>query len=268
MPSVQAKYWLCTIPENAFVPNLPEKVCYIKGQLEVGNETGYRHWQVLVVLSRKGTLRVMQSLFGTTGHYEQSRSLAADSYVWKEDTRVEGTQFELGAKPVRQNKKCDWQRVWEFAKNGEFESIPENVRVQHYRSLRTIRSDYSKPVGVERTCVVFWGKTGTGKSMRAWREAGVDAYPKDPRSKWFDGYSGQQHIIIDEFRGSIDVSHMLRWLDRYPVLVEVKGSSVPLLAKKFWITSNLDPRLWYPDIDEETKEALMRRMEIIHFDSL
>lgn len=267
MPAPQAIYWLCTIPHYAFTPYLPPGVEYIKGQLERGAETGYLHWQLLVVLSKRGTLRTMRQLFGDFNH-EQSRSVAADAYVWKEETRVEGTQFELGAKPVRRNKKCDWERVWLLAKSGEFEAIPENVRVQHYRTLRAIRSDYAKSVGMERTCFVFWGATGLGKSLRAWDEAGVDAYPKDPRTKWWDGYNGQPNVVIDEFRGAIDVSHMLRWLDRYPVLVEVKGSSVPLVAKKIWITSNLDPRLWYPDLDEDTKNALLRRLNITHFSSL
>jgi len=64
----------------------------------------------------------------------------------------------------------------------------------------------------------------------------------DPRSKFWDAYSGHEHVVIDEFRGGIDISHMLRWLDRYPVLVEVKGSSVCLKAGVIWITSNLHPR--------------------------
>jgi len=120
-------------------------------------------------------------------------------------------------------------------------------------------------VAIERKCVVFWGDTGTGKSLRAWTEGGDGAYAKDPRSKWWCGYRTQEFVIIDEFRGGIDVSHILRWLDRYPVTVETKGGSRPLLATKFWITSNLDPRRWYPEIDEETLKALLRRMEIIHF---
>lgn len=80
-----------------------------------------------------------------------------------------------------------------------------------------------------------------------------------------DGYRGQEHVVVDEFRGGIDISHMLRWLDRYPVLVEVKGSAAVLTAKKIWITSNLSPDDWYKDIDEETRLALRRRLLITHF---
>lgn len=128
------------------------------------------------------------------------------------------------------------------------------------------------PPGIEKTVNVFYGRTGTGKSRRAWDEAGVDAFAKDPRSKWWDGYQGkfflipgEESVIIDEFRGAIDVSHMLRWLDRYPVRVERKGSSVALRARTFWITSNIPPEQWYQGLDEATLDALKRRLTNIIF---
>ena len=121
---------------------------------------------------------------------------------------------------------------------------------------------------MERKIFVFWGSTGTGKSRTAWEEAGLEAYPKDPRTKWWDGYTGQEHVVIDEFRGGIDIAHVLRWFDRYPVLVETKGGSIPLRATIIWVTSNLSPELWYPDLDADTFAALRRRLEIKHFVSL
>lgn len=133
------------------------------------------------------------------------------------------------------------------------------------RTIRAIASDYDQPQAMLRHACVFWGPTGTGKSRRAWEEAGVHAYPKDPRSKFWCGYQGQPDIIIDEFRGGIDIAHLLRWLDRYPVRVEIKGSSKPLCATKFWITSNLAPRFWYPDADEKTIDALLRRLTVTEF---
>lgn len=111
---------------------------------------------------------------------------------------------------------------------------------------------------------VFIGPTGTGKSHRAWQEASYDAFPKDPRTKFWDGYQGQEHVVMDEFRGAIDISHMLRWCDKYPVIIEVKGSSTVLKAKTIWITSNLDPSLWYPDVDAQTLQALLRRLTVVY----
>lgn len=210
--------------------------------------------------------RVVKSIFSNEAHCELSRSEAADAYVWKEETRVPESQFELGRKPHRRNNAADWDAIWEAAKSGAVLDIPANVRVQHYRTLRTIASDYSTPIALERQVFVFCGRTGTGKSRRAWDEAGFSAYPKDPRTKFWDGYRDQRNVVIDEFRGGIDIAHLLRWLDRYPVLVEIKGSSTPLVAEKIWITSNLHPFNWYPDLDEETRNALLRRLQITEFE--
>lgn len=257
----QGRYWLLTVPQRCFTPWLPDSCCYIKGQLELG-EQGYLHWQVLVLFHKNKRLRSVKEVFGDECHAELSRSEAASDYVWKEETRVGGTQFELGKLPFKRNSARDWDSIWDAAKTGNLESIDASVRVCHYGSLRRIASDYLQPVGFIRTVYVFHGPTGTGKSRRAWGEGGLDAYPKDPNTKFWDGYRGQENVIIDEFRGIINISHMLRWLDRYPCIVEVKGSSTVLKARTIWITSNLHPGLWYPDLDQGTRDALIRRLII------
>ncbi len=58
---------------------------------------------------------------------------------------------------------------------------------------------------------------------------------------------------------------MLRWLDRYPCQVEVKGYSMPLSAINFWITSNINPRNWYPNAKQFQIDGLMRRITATEF---
>jgi len=262
----QARYWMLTVPAQQWIqPSpLPREVRYVKGQLERGNEGNYEHYQVIVVFSTKVRLRKVRELFGNV-HAEPTRSAAAVSYVWKEDTYVPGTRFELGQLPTNRGQKRDWDRVWNHAREGKFDDIDRDILVRYYGNIKKIYYDHMRPVGLEKNCLVFWGRTGTGKSKRAWEEAGIDAYPKDPNSKWWCGYNDQPHVVIDEFRGSIGISHILRWLDRYPVSVETKGGSVPLKATKIFITSNLDPRRWYPELDGDTLDALIRRLNITHF---
>lgn len=261
--TVQARYWMLTIPYQHYVPYLPPGVSWIKGQLELG-EGGFLHWQLVLSLPKKGSLVTIRRIFGEF-HAEATRSVAAEEYVWKDESSVVGTRFELGRKLFQRNNVEHWDAVWELAKAGKLEEVDSAIRVQHYRTLRAIRADYSLPVGMVRTCRVYWGATGTGKSRRAWEEAGSEAYPKDPQTKFWCGYQGQENVVIDEFRGSISVSHFLRWLDRYPVNVEVKGSSLPLQAKQVWITSNQSPDDWWPDIDHLTLAAVKRRMVITQF---
>lgn len=122
-----------------------------------------------------------------------------------------------------------------------------------------------KPTSMERECNVYWGTTGAGKSHRAWEEAGLDAYPKDPNTKFWDGYNGQVNVVMDEFRGQIAINHILRWLDKYPVCVECKFGGSVFNATKIWITSNLHPKDWYPELDEATRNALLRRVNVTHF---
>lgn len=98
--------------------------------------------------------------------------------------------------------------------------------------------------------VVYWGPPGTGKTRRAQFEAGSNAYwLRKPISKngalWFDGYEGQEVVVIDEFYGWIARDFMQRMCDRYPLMVEIKGSAVHFLSKKVIITSNQDPKDWW-----------------------
>lgn len=125
-----------------------------------------------------------------------------------------------------------------------------------------------KPVGQKKEVFVYWGPTGTGKSYRAWKEAGLDAYPKIPSKVTWDGYQVEKHkhVIFEEFTGQIGIEYMLRWLDEYPVIVDVKFAGSVLTCKKIWITSNVDPMDWYPTAPQEQKLALMRRMTVKKMD--
>lgn len=265
MPSPQFKYFLLTIPKDKWSKCLPDGVCYIKGQEEVG-EGGYEHWQLMVVTKRKTSVVGCKNMFCREAHVEPSRSSAAEEYVWKEESRVAGSQFELGVKPFKRNSKEDWALIKKQAQEGKLEEIPADIYLRFYSTLKKISVEYQKPImrGPQEVIVIY-GPTGVGKSRMAFEEVGEDYYIKSPLTKWFDGYHGQSTIIVDEFRGIVDISHVLKWLDRYPCAVEVKGSQVFLNTKKWVITSNLSPNDWYPTLDMETKYALRRRFtRVIH----
>lgn len=262
-----------TIPKDEFDPRNQDTVAwleresnYCRGQLERGENTDYEHWQVSVGFKKKKRLAGVKQLFGDKSHCEPSRSSAVNEYVWKDSTYVEGTRFIIGKLPHRRGDPTDWENIFEAARTGNLKEIPGDVLVRYYGNIRRIGVDNLQPIGIERTVRCYWGRTGVGKSRRAWSEATLHAYPKDPRSKFWDGYRDQENVVIDEFRGDIDISHILRWFDRYPCIVEVKGSSVCLKAKLIIITSNLHPKFWYPMLDAATYDALVRRIEILELE--
>lgn len=269
MPAPQGRYFLLTIPQHEFTPYLPESCSYLKGQLECGENTSYLHWQLLVAFPTKVTCTKVKQIFGNSCHVELSRSSAANDYVWKEATRVAGTQFELGRLATHRNDPKDWDKILESAKGGNMSDIPSDVVIRCYTTLKKIHVDNLVPNACVKNVYVYWGATGTGKSRRAWEEATLTGYPKDPCTKWWCGYANHQNVVIDEFRGQIGISHLLRWFDRYPTLVETKGGTCVLSATNFWITSNLSPESWYPDLDQETVSALRRRFTtVVHFNQL
>ena len=113
--------------------------------------------------------------------------------------------------------------------------------------------------------IVHCGPTGTGKSYAARNTdfPGVDHYIWGPAlGKWLDGYDGQDHIIIEEFRSHIAFGELLEVLDRYECSREIKGGSVQIQASKFTICSPLHPSRWYSNLsDREGKfNQLLRRI--------
>lgn len=266
----QGVFWICTIPHYDFIPYSEPNADWIwcAGQLELGNETSRLHWQFCVHFRKKVALSWFKTHGWDSWHAELTDSRRAEVYCKKSDTSVDGTQFEFGRRTTSRSEPRDWDAIWDAAIRGDLSSIPASIRFQSYRTICSIRADFAKPIGVERSCYVFWGPTGTDKSRDAWIAAGDDAYPKDPNTKFWCGYRGQSNVVMDEFRGLINISSLLRWLDRYPVNVEVKGSSACLCAKNFWITSNLPPESWYPQLDADTLSALMRRLNVVAYKKL
>jgi len=111
----QGIFWILTIPQHCYVPYPDERnLQWARGQLELGQEGGYLHWQIIVAFRQKKSLRGVRELFGPY-NAELTRSAAADEYCWKDDTRVEGTQFEFGSKPIQRNSQIEWDRIWDAA---------------------------------------------------------------------------------------------------------------------------------------------------------
>lgn len=111
----------------------------------------------------------------------------------------------------------------------------------------------------------YWGLPGVGKSRRAHQEM-PEAYIKDPRTKWWNGYLLEKECIIDDYGpGGIDINHLLRWFDRYKCYVESKGGMLPLHVSKFIVTSNFKPCeiFKWGDYINPQLPALERRLNII-----
>lgn len=113
--------------------------------------------------------------------------------------------------------------------------------------------------------LVYWGETGTGKSYKARIENPGAFWLSHNNNLWWDGYTGQKTIIIDDFYGWIQFHKLLRILDENPYQVEVKGGFRWAHWEKVIITSNKEPKEWYTNekIDYKLQESLLDRFSII-----
>jgi len=267
MPAKQFKFFMLTIPRDKFnpPPTLPAGMEFIKGQAECG-VGGYEHWQIVVGFTKYVTLSKGKTFFDRAAHLEPTKSAAANDYVWKLETQIEGTQFSLGEPALKRNSKTDWAKIKELAVTGKVEDIPADIFIKHYGNLKRIEKDNAVNVnrGVQEVYFIY-GPTGTGKSHLAHELLGEVYYDKQPSTKWWDGYSGQENVLVEEFRGEIGISHLLRWLDKYSCSVEVKGGQAQLKTKKWVFTSNLDITGCYPMLDADSRDALSRRItHVVH----
>lgn len=263
----RGRYWIATVREDQWDPptELPQPVAYIKGQKEQGENTGYIHWQFIIVFKKTVRLSFVKQHFPNTGHYEMSRSAAADAYVWKEETRVPGSQFELGEKAHRRNSAVDWKLVKEKAKNGLIDEVDPQVYIQHYRTLKQIAMDNMvKPADLDAACGIWiHGPPGVGKSHYA-RQFYLNAYMK-MCNKWWCGYQNEKNVIIDDLDKSHKVlgHHLKIWSDKYAFIAETKGYAVTIRPERIIVTSNYTIADIFCD-DLALAEAITRRFYIIY----
>lgn len=65
------------------------------------------------------------------------------------------------------------------------------------------------------------------------------------QSKWWDGYSGQEAVILDDHDNPCLGHYLKIWADKYACKGEIKGGTIPLSYKTFVVTSNKHPETLY-----------------------
>lgn len=192
-------------------------------QLEVG-ENGTEHWQGYVYFSSAKTFTAVKRLL-RRGHIERRRGSHSDAkeYCSKEDTRKAGcVPVSWGDVEPQQGKRNDLSAVKELIDNGAEEEIIADEHfgswVRYHKAFRAYRSLKIPQRNHVTHTTVYWGEPGTGKTRRVFEEAGPDAYwlpkPNGTRCFW-DGYTGQENVCIDEFFGWMPRDLMCRICDRY-----------------------------------------------------
>lgn len=239
---------------------------------EVG-ESGTPHLQGYVCFENQKTLTALKKLLDRA-HWEIARGTPKQASEYCEK---DGDVFEKGERPMTQSEKGSGEkRRWEDAflavQEGRLEDVPKDILCTKLKNIEyavdRIKASKHKVEKLDGELEHEWyyGQTGTGKSKKA-REENPDAYIKDPKNAWWDGYNGQEVVIIDDFdKFQVKQSGDLkRWLDRYPFKAEVKGGYLgDIRPRKIIVTSNYHPeQIW--EEGDITLSTILRRVTCTRF---
>lgn len=275
----QAKNWCFTLnnPEidEIELSQVLEHAIYAVWQLEVG-ENGTAHFQGYVMLPERARLTQMRVLL-PTAHWEVAKGTPEQNkaYCTKPETRV-GEFCEIGIFPeVGQGRRSDLEALHSALKHGLRQADYVNqffsLWVRYPRITTDYRAAHILPrTGEEETsCTLFVGPGGTGKSRLARRLAEQQfgtVYRKFP-GKWWDGYGGETAVLLDDFRGHcLSFTDFKLCVDRYPLRVEIKGSTCDLAATAFFVTSNFPPGEWWSqEVTGPDLSPLYRRITSVYW---
>lgn len=276
----RSRSWLLTVPaagdkgvsREELIKALEPYDCYA-GQLEEGGKTAYKHWQILLRHGHQIRFSTLKNRL-PSAHIEACRDVNASyRYVTKTRTRVAGEPPLI---------KGEWTDITP-GKRTDLENLRHEILTSE-KNLDEILLDHPSAWRFEKACralieardrknqqkmrdslrvSVFYGATGTGKTraaLAACDDLADVCRLTHYRTGAFDGYVGQKTLVMDEFRGQLPISELLNLLDIYPLNLPARYYDRPARFERVIICSNIAPWAWYPDIDQETKAALARRL--------
>lgn len=268
----QAKHWCFTLnnPTDEEIEQLKNCDCrFIVFQKENAPGTGTLHLQGYLMLDTKKRLSYVKLINGRA-HWEIARGTPRQNIDYC--TKAGGFDvYRRGIEPSGQGKATVLDDAIHELKSGKNPNqLVEKYATElcrYHRGLDRVYSALSGHREWKTEVSWFFGKTGTGKSRAVYDICGPTAYYKMPCNKWWDGYFGQEDVIIDDYRRDMcTFGELLRLFDRYPHRVETKGGSQAFLAKRIFITTPKSPRdTWIKDDGSEREdiEQLLRRIELV-----
>lgn len=267
------------IKQKLFVFNSLSYFCFA---YEIGLETGTEHVHIYFVSDVPIRFSTIKKRFPaahierTVGTSKENRDYIRKEGRWendpKKDTSIPDSFFEWGELPTeRQGERSDLNLLYEYIKDGltDFEILERcpmfMLRLNDIaRARMTVRQEQYKNTFRNLEVAYIFGPTGTGKTRGVMEKDGYSAvYRVTDYNNPFDGYNGQEVLVLDEYRSQLKISEMLNILDGYPLELRCRYSNKIACFTKVYIISNIELKEQYSNIqvhEPATWEAFLRRI--------
>lgn len=263
----RSRNWCFTYNNYDSCPLIQSNMRYLVYGFEKG-ESGTPHLQGFVIFNNP--VSQPSKYFKPAYHFEAARGTArqAADYCMKD-----GNFQEFGTPPSTikdasaaggEATKRKYDDALQAAKEGRFDDIPADLFTRHYNTYKKIRFDYAPPASDNDELNNYWvyGPAGTGKSRSVRKFFGDSLYVKNP-NKWFDGYSGEKFVLIDDVHPKWSgITALKIWADHYPFSPETKGGHLKMIRPEgIIVTSNYTIEQCFEH--EEDVEPMKRRFRVI-----
>lgn len=252
---------------------------------EVGQE-GTPHTHVYLAFRNAVMFSTIQKRFygahiePARGSHQENRDYIRKEGKWlgdvKHGTNLPDTFEESGELPPEpQKRQKDGEAIWDMISNGAtnaeiLREFPTAMnRLQHIDAARqTLLEEQYRTVFRTLHVTYIWGRTGVGKTRSVMEQHGYEnVYRVTNYAHPFDGYAGQDVILFDEFRSSLPISDMLKYLDGYPLKLPCRYNDKMACFTQVYVVSNIDFQAQYPNIqmeEPETWQAFQRRFHEVY----
>ena len=273
--NTQSKRWMLTINNPSFKEaeilyqlGHHEQLKYMCWSAENEDEEDHTpHYHVYISFTRMWRFNRIKELL-PRARIEMARKpeLACFRYCTKGNKQhtTEPFYMEFGHRNVRTGEIKEMNKIIEDARNEVIHKIREKkMRVEQLTDDQLLDSKLCG--AIERTLkgmlgpyrdklivICFVSPTGWGKSFSIWDIfKDVCTVEFGANQEWY--ISAEKEVMLfDEFCGQIRCQKMLKYLDKYPIALPIKGGHRPCYWKAIFICSNTRPDEWYTKLDEKT----------------
>lgn len=275
---------LVNIALDKWCENYPQRCAAVN--YEIG-DNGTPHMHMVLEDPAKTRFTAVQKYFPGI-HIEPTRGTKedAENYILKRGKFAEKEHTVIvpavirGEIKAQKGKRNDLSIIEELIEQGKKPNEIMDMGIYYRQFEKSIKAHYFakryKETPAKRDVKVFWhvGESGSGKS-----HAQLELYEKygenevylmtDYENGGFDSYMGEKVLFMDEFKGGIQFSKLLTYLDVYKTQIHCRYANGYALWTEVHITSVYPPEEAYNfmvDDSQKTRDKidqLLRRITAV-----